>query len=174
MQIPSTAKEVRFKIMRNIGLSFVRMGQYQDALQSFNTVMENVPDHQTGYNQVICAYALGNVEGMRQVCSRGTREEGCEGHKHPTSISWGGEGLDPESPTPHLRSQAFLALLDVPGFEDDKVEEDLDEDEDEDVVQDDGLRDELKKRHNYIARWAEGLFCHRLPCVMNCPRGGET
>ena len=33
LQIPSTAKEVRFKIMRNIGLSFVRMGQYQDALQ---------------------------------------------------------------------------------------------------------------------------------------------
>lgn len=45
-QIPATAKEIRFKIMRNIGLSFVRMGQYQDALQSFSTVMDNVPDHQ--------------------------------------------------------------------------------------------------------------------------------
>ena len=103
--------------MRNIGLSFVRMGQYQDALQAFSTVMENVPDHQTGYNLVICAYALGNVEGMRQ---------------------------------------AFVSLLDIPGFEDDKVEEDLDEDEDEDVVQDDGLRDELKKRHNYISRCVDG------------------
>jgi hypothetical protein len=40
------APQVRFKIMRNIGLSFVRMGQYQDALQSFMQVMENVPDHQ--------------------------------------------------------------------------------------------------------------------------------
>jgi hypothetical protein len=38
--------QVRFKIMRNIGLSFVRMGQYPDALQAFATVMDNVPDHQ--------------------------------------------------------------------------------------------------------------------------------
>lgn len=45
-QIAATAKEVRFKIMRNIGLSFVRMGQYPDALQAFATVMDNVPDHQ--------------------------------------------------------------------------------------------------------------------------------
>jgi intraflagellar transport protein 88 len=104
--------------MRNIGMSFVRMGQYQDALQAFANVMENVPDHQTGYNLVICAFALGNVEGMRQ---------------------------------------AFVSLVGIPGFEDDKAEEDLDEDEDEDVVQDDGLRDELKKRHNYISRqvWSE-------------------
>jgi hypothetical protein len=38
--------QVRFKIMRNIGLAFVRLGQYPDALQSFATVMDNVPDHQ--------------------------------------------------------------------------------------------------------------------------------
>lgn len=40
------AVQVRFKIMRNIGLAFVRLGQYPDALQSFATVMDNVPDHQ--------------------------------------------------------------------------------------------------------------------------------
>ena len=28
-QIPNTAKEIRLKVMRNIGTSFVRMGQYQ-------------------------------------------------------------------------------------------------------------------------------------------------
>ncbi|KAG2490865.1 hypothetical protein HYH03_010783 [Edaphochlamys debaryana] len=64
-QIAATAKEVRFKIMRNIGLSFVRMGQYPDALQSFSTVMDNVPDHQTGYNLVMCNYALSDREGMK-------------------------------------------------------------------------------------------------------------
>ncbi len=32
--------------MRNIGLAFVRMGQYQDALQAFAQVMENAPEHQ--------------------------------------------------------------------------------------------------------------------------------
>ena len=51
VQIPSTAKEVQFKIMRNIGLSFVRMGQYQDALQAFSTVMDSVPDHQVMHRQ---------------------------------------------------------------------------------------------------------------------------
>ncbi|KXZ54825.1 hypothetical protein GPECTOR_4g896 [Gonium pectorale] len=64
-QIAATAKEVRFKIMRNIGLSFVRMGQYPDALQTFATVMDNVPDHQTGYNLVMCNYALSDREGMK-------------------------------------------------------------------------------------------------------------
>jgi intraflagellar transport protein 88 len=45
-QLPATSKEVRFKIMRNIGTAFVRMGQYQDAMQAFETVMDQVPDHQ--------------------------------------------------------------------------------------------------------------------------------
>eukprot|EP00955_Chlamydomonas_euryale_P007166 75824-Chlamydomonas_euryale.AAC.1 len=43
-------EQVRFKIERNIGLAFVRLGQYQDALQHFSVVMDSVPDHQTGYN----------------------------------------------------------------------------------------------------------------------------
>ncbi|EFJ48487.1 hypothetical protein VOLCADRAFT_101916 [Volvox carteri f. nagariensis] len=64
-QIAATAKEVRFKIMRNIGIAFVKLGQYPDALQSFATVMDNVPDHQTGYNLVMCNYALSDREGMK-------------------------------------------------------------------------------------------------------------
>ncbi|KAJ1544277.1 Intraflagellar transport protein 88, partial [Nowakowskiella sp. JEL0078] len=34
-QIPNTNKEIRLKIMRNIGNAFVRMGQFQDAITSF-------------------------------------------------------------------------------------------------------------------------------------------
>ena len=33
-QVPSNAKDVRFRIMRNIGHAFARLGQYQDALQA--------------------------------------------------------------------------------------------------------------------------------------------
>lgn len=29
LQVPNTGKEVRFKIIRNIGTAFVRMGQFQ-------------------------------------------------------------------------------------------------------------------------------------------------
>lgn len=62
--------QVRFKIERNIGLAFVRMGQYQDAHQHFSVVMDSVPDHQTGYNLLVCSYALGSVEGMRNAFLR--------------------------------------------------------------------------------------------------------
>mmetsp|Transcript_18157 Transcript_18157/g.21753 ORF Transcript_18157/g.21753 Transcript_18157/m.21753 type:complete len:774 (-) Transcript_18157:386-2707(-) len=65
-QIPNTAREIRFKIMRNIGNAFVRMGQYQDAMQSYDTVMENAPDMPTGFNLVVCFYALGDKEKMKK------------------------------------------------------------------------------------------------------------
>ncbi len=44
--VPAVVPQVRFKVMRNIGLAFVRMGQYQDALQAFAQVMDNAPEHQ--------------------------------------------------------------------------------------------------------------------------------
>ena len=42
-QIPNTGKEVRLKIMRNIGNAFVRLGQFQDAIQSFEAIMDGNP-----------------------------------------------------------------------------------------------------------------------------------
>ena len=47
-QIPQTSKEVRYKIMRNIGIAFFRMGQYSDAAQSFEPVLDHTPDYQVG------------------------------------------------------------------------------------------------------------------------------
>ncbi|MEW5306044.1 MAG: hypothetical protein WDW36_008545 [Sanguina aurantia] len=118
-QISPTAKEIRYKVMRNIGLAFVRMGQYLDALQEFSTVMDNVPDHQTGYNLVVCSYALGDREGMKR---------------------------------------SFLRLLNVPRYETEEEQEELEllaeEEEDQELVvrHADGLRDEIRKRQNYISR----------------------
>ncbi|KAL6751897.1 hypothetical protein V8C86DRAFT_2529579 [Haematococcus lacustris] len=119
-QIPATSKEVRFKIMRNIGLAFVRLGQYQDALQSFTQVMDHSPDHQTGYNLVVCAYALGDREGMKD---------------------------------------AYVRLLSVRSYEEDEEDEEEmsglmanEEDDMQQVVQDDGLKEELRKRLNHITR----------------------
>jgi intraflagellar transport protein 88 len=39
-QIPNTQKEQKFKIMRNIGNAFVKLGQFQDAIQQFEAIME--------------------------------------------------------------------------------------------------------------------------------------
>lgn len=64
-QIPNTAKDLRFKIMRNIGNSFIALGQYQDAVQAFETIMESSGDYRSGLNLVLCNYALKNVEKMK-------------------------------------------------------------------------------------------------------------
>lgn len=90
-QIPNTGREVRYKIMRNIGNAFVRLGQFQDAIASFEQViaskcirigrrlnlallkmqiMEGSPDPQTGFNLVLCYYAAGEKERMKKGFSR--------------------------------------------------------------------------------------------------------
>jgi intraflagellar transport protein 88 len=56
--------------MKNIGHAFVRLGQYQDAMQSYDTVMEGAPDVVTGYNLVVCFHALGDKEKMKKSFTR--------------------------------------------------------------------------------------------------------
>ena len=62
--------KVRFKIMRNIGNSFVRLGQFQDAIASYEQIMEGSADLQTGFNLLLCYYALGDKARMRQGFTR--------------------------------------------------------------------------------------------------------
>lgn len=69
-QIPNTGKEMRLKIMRNIGNAFVRLGQFQDAIQSYEAIMDGNPDFQTGFNLLVCYYALGDEEKMRKGFAR--------------------------------------------------------------------------------------------------------
>ena len=59
-------KGVRFKVMRNIGIAFVKMGQYVDAARAFSDVMSVEPDFTSGYNLVICHYATGDKEKMKE------------------------------------------------------------------------------------------------------------
>ncbi|KAJ3294769.1 Intraflagellar transport protein 88 [Borealophlyctis nickersoniae] len=65
-QIPSSNKDIRLKIMRNIGIAFVRMGQFQDAITSFEAIMEGNPDYHTGFNLILCYFALGDRERMKR------------------------------------------------------------------------------------------------------------
>ncbi|CAM9141027.1 unnamed protein product, partial [Sphacelaria rigidula] len=69
-QVPNTGKEVRFKIIRNIGTAFVRMGQFQDAIGQYDLIMQGNPDHQTGFNLVLCYYALEDGLSMRKAFQR--------------------------------------------------------------------------------------------------------
>ena len=58
------SKETRFKIMRNIACAFSRMGQYVDAARTFQDVMATEPDLVSGFNLVVCHYAVGDVDAM--------------------------------------------------------------------------------------------------------------
>jgi len=69
-QIPNTGKEIRFKIFRNIGNAFVRLGQFQDAVPSYETIMGGNPDFQTGFNLILCYLALGDSEKMKRGFSK--------------------------------------------------------------------------------------------------------
>ena len=45
-QIPPTSKELRLKIQRNIGNALVRLGQFQDAINAFESILEVAPEIQ--------------------------------------------------------------------------------------------------------------------------------
>lgn len=62
----SSSREIRFRIMQNIGSSFVQLGQYQEAIESFDAIMNAYPNTQTGFNLLLCYYARGDDEKMKK------------------------------------------------------------------------------------------------------------
>nr|XP_061799203.1 intraflagellar transport protein 88 homolog isoform X2 [Nerophis lumbriciformis] len=63
-------KEMRIKIMQNIGTVFVLLGQYSDAVASFEHIMSKSPNVRTGYNLVLCYYAVRDPDGMKNAFHR--------------------------------------------------------------------------------------------------------
>jgi intraflagellar transport protein 88 len=63
--------------MRNIGHSFVRLGQFHDAIDQYETVVNEgrceasgYPDYTTAFNVLVCYYAVGASEKMRKGFAR--------------------------------------------------------------------------------------------------------
>ncbi|CAG2122056.1 unnamed protein product, partial [Medioppia subpectinata] len=73
-QIPTIQKDLRYyriffallKIMQNIGLSFVRLNQFADAITSFEYIMSEKIDSMTAFHLIVCSYALGDRPQMKQ------------------------------------------------------------------------------------------------------------
>lgn len=42
--IPATSKQMRFNIIKNIGHAFVKLGRFNEAIQSYDNVMKGCPD----------------------------------------------------------------------------------------------------------------------------------
>lgn len=67
-QIPNNVQAIRFKIMRNIGHSFFKMHQFPDAIDSYENLLMHGAQHldfMTGFNLMLCYYALGDKDKMK-------------------------------------------------------------------------------------------------------------
>nr|CAD7458130.1 unnamed protein product [Timema tahoe] len=65
-QVPNTHKHLRVKIMHNIGILFVKMGQFGDACSSFEYIMQEKPDFMSGLHVILCYYALADKDKMKK------------------------------------------------------------------------------------------------------------
>lgn len=63
--VPNNLKQLRLKITQNIGILFVRMGQYADAASSFEFIMSERADIRSGIHLILCYYAMGDVEKIK-------------------------------------------------------------------------------------------------------------
>ncbi|CAJ0594545.1 unnamed protein product [Cylicocyclus nassatus] len=64
-QVPSIQKETRIKILNNIGVAFIKMGNYDDAMSTFEHCVEERADFKTALNMVLTAYCLEDADRMR-------------------------------------------------------------------------------------------------------------
>ena len=65
-QVHNNQKEMRMKIMKNVGLAFIKLNQYTDAITSFEYIMSEKPDHRTALHLIVCHYAIGDKESMKK------------------------------------------------------------------------------------------------------------
>ncbi|RNF08211.1 putative intraflagellar transport protein IFT88 [Trypanosoma conorhini] len=65
-ETPTASRELRHKLLRNIGNAFVKLGQYRDAVVSYEAIMEGNGDINAGFNLLLCYYALGEPEKMKR------------------------------------------------------------------------------------------------------------
>ena len=56
--------------MQNIGIVYVKMGQYDDAKTSFEHIMAEEPDYKTGFNLILCYFALADADKMKHAFRR--------------------------------------------------------------------------------------------------------
>uniref|UniRef100_A0A3Q0KMH1 Putative tetratricopeptide repeat protein 10, tpr10 n=1 Tax=Schistosoma mansoni TaxID=6183 RepID=A0A3Q0KMH1_SCHMA len=64
-QVPNTHKLMRIKIMQNIGISFVKLGQFSEAIAAFEYIMQEEPDTKTGFNLIVCYFIKRDRNKMK-------------------------------------------------------------------------------------------------------------
>lgn len=52
--------------MQNIGVTFIKTGQYSDAISSFEHIMSTSPNLKAGFNLILSYFAIGDQEKMKK------------------------------------------------------------------------------------------------------------
>ncbi|VDM99646.1 unnamed protein product [Thelazia callipaeda] len=63
--IPSSQKHTRAKIMNNIGVAFVKCGEYEEASSIFEHCMDEKGNYKTALNSILTAFCLNDVDKMK-------------------------------------------------------------------------------------------------------------
>ena len=58
-------KEMKLRIKRNVALALVKQKRFGKAIEVYEDIMNDTPDHDVGFNLIVCLYALGEKEKMR-------------------------------------------------------------------------------------------------------------
>ena len=56
--------------MQNIAISFVKLGQFSDAVTSFEHIMNEEPSFRTGLNLILSYFALRDKDNMKHTFER--------------------------------------------------------------------------------------------------------
>ncbi len=64
-QVADTNGELKLRILRNIGIAFIKLQQYPDAISTLESIMATSPDFQTAFNLIVCYYARGDTDTMK-------------------------------------------------------------------------------------------------------------
>ncbi|CAG9538646.1 unnamed protein product [Cercopithifilaria johnstoni] len=64
-QIPISQKNTRIKIMNNIGVAFIKCGEYDEADSTFEYCMNEKSNYNTALNFILTAYCLNDIDKMK-------------------------------------------------------------------------------------------------------------
>ena len=65
-QIPQEEKYIGFKLCRNTGNAFTKIGNYCNEIQNYEYAMSSSPEHETGANALSYYVILGHAEKSKR------------------------------------------------------------------------------------------------------------
>ncbi len=65
-QIPEQNTDLKFKVRENIASTYILMGQYAEAAQAYESIVQERANYRSGFNLLLCYHTLGQREKTRR------------------------------------------------------------------------------------------------------------